>query len=451
MTILINFPLGAETNVSILTSIVREYSSYLSGLDKNRNDFMLGQLLLSAIGIVALKMQKDFGPVLLASLKPVMEKAGHPDFTSAGVSALESIAAALGLHSVAELLENNADYFAPQLSVQLRNINRYPRAIDLLRALLLLSDIGMDRWLERMVQQALKGLDKNHLVRALPYVQVLELYCKAAHNTRPAGPACAKPLSRTTEEIAQEEIRRLAAFEAVYKSGEVSDDDGGEEMTKQVDEEPVDIIEDQVEDPLPPQVKLVGDIMDRCIQLLPQHQSQEDDLYASLLRAILFAIDILWPYENLFLPKVHQLWEPLRNQLNSSSPLKRRQALDVFVKLIQRCPDFIRDRAVKEALPSLINYLESQATASRSRSSHAHIASQAYKLQKSILSVTGSLVEYLDPHQQPLDSVIQTVAQYLHRRQTPEFQVLNQIINFFRLIFFFLLITIVYRNWPEII
>jgi hypothetical protein len=386
---------------------------------------MLGQLLLDAIGVTALKMQREFGPLLLTSLKSVMEKAGHPDFTSAGVSTLESIAKALGLQSVAYLLEKNADYFAPQLSVQLRNINRYPRAIDLLRALLLLSDIGMDRWLERMVHQALKGLDKSPLLRALPYVQVLELYCKAVYNVRPAGPACAKPLSKTAEEIAEEESRRMAAFEAVYKHDQLSDDEDDKltEEAKEVPEEPEDMIEDQVEEPLPPQTILVGDIMDRCIQLLPQHQSQEDDLYASLVRAILLSIDILWPNENLFLPKVHQLWEPLKNQLNSSSPLKRRQALDIFIKLIYRCPDFIRERAVKEVLPGLTTYLDSQATSSRSRSNHAHITSQAYKLQKAILAATGSLVEYLDPHEQPVEAVIQVVSQYLHCRQTPEFQV----------------------------
>ena len=417
--------LGADLNAPTLAAIVAEYSNYLTGLEKSRNDIMLGQLLLEAIGITALKMQHEFGPLLLTSLKPVMEKAGHPDFTSAGVSTLESIAKALDLKSVAHLLEKNADYFAPQLSVQLRNINRYPRAIDLLRALLLLSDIGMDRWLERMVHQALKGLDKSHLVRALPYVQVLELYCKAAYNVRPAGPACAKPLSKTAAEITEEESRRMAAFEAVYKNDQISDDEDEEmaEDAKEVPEEPEDMIDDEKEEPLPPQTNLVGDIMDRCIQLLPQHQSQEDDLYSSIVRAILLSIDILWPYDNFFLPKVHQLWEPLKNQMNSSSILKRRQALDIFVKIVHRCPDFIRERAVKEALPGLITYLESQATSSRSRSNNAHITSQAYKLQKAILAVTGSLVEYLDPHEQPLDAIIQAISQYLHCRQTPEFQV----------------------------
>ena len=54
--------LGADLNAPTLAAIVAEYSNYLTGLEKSRNDIMLGQLLLEAIGITALKMQHDFGP-----------------------------------------------------------------------------------------------------------------------------------------------------------------------------------------------------------------------------------------------------------------------------------------------------------------------------------------------------------------------------------------------------
>jgi len=246
----------------------------LTTLEANREDGILGQLLLSAIGDVALRMETKFSSILLPVLKPVLEKAGHPDFSQAGLSALESISKSLGLESVSALLEKNADYFAPQLSFQLRNIARYPRAIDLLRALLLLSDIRMDHWLERMVQQALKGLDKSHTVRALPYVQVLELYSRAAHRGRPAGPACAKPLARDEEAILEEQTRRMEEYDFFVKSSQPEDDD---KPMKEEEEE----TEEWVEEPVPPQVALVADILDRCTQLLPQ--CHDEQLYSSLM------------------------------------------------------------------------------------------------------------------------------------------------------------------------
>jgi hypothetical protein len=60
----------------------------------------------------------------------------------------------------------SADYYASRFQPQ--NIVRYPRAIDLLRALPILFDIRMEHLPERIIQHALKSLDKKHSLRALP-------------------------------------------------------------------------------------------------------------------------------------------------------------------------------------------------------------------------------------------------------------------------------------------
>lgn len=387
--------------------------------------------MLLVIGGVAFRMKVGFSTLLLTALKPVLEKAGHPNYREAGIQALQCMASALQLNSVSQLLEENADYFAPQLSFQLQNIFRYPRAIDLLRGLLLLSDIRMDHWLERMVQYALKGLDKSHSTRALPYVQVLELYSKAAHRTRAAGPATAKPLSKGEALSIEELARRISDYKANIKLSrsylEVNEDENAEDMTVQ---EPEQLEEEQNKDEgPPPQVTLMADILDRCVQLLPQ--SADDQLYSALMQSICLSIDVLSPHEDIFLPKVHLLWEPLRNQLLGSSPLKQRQAFDIFLSLVRRCPDFIRHRAVKEALPKLVSFLQSQAAASRGRSSRAHMAGQAYKLQKSILSSTATLVEFLDPPILEVSKIIQTVSLYLSNQQINELQVIFILLNVF--------------------
>lgn len=384
--------------------------------------------MLMAIGESAKKMQSDFSFMLLTALKPVLEKAGNPDFCEVGVRTLQRMTDALKLTSVSQLLEDNADYFAPQLSFQLQNILRYPRAIDLLRALLMLSDIRMDHWLERMVQHALKGLDKSHSLRALPYIQVLELYSKAAYNTRHAGPACAKPLAKcdalTREEIARRVADYKAEQSAWLKINEtlMKDDDKVDENVEECEElEPEPEEEPQKEEAPPPQVTLVGNILDRCIQLLPQ--STEEQLYVSLMKTIGLSIEVLSLHEDIFLPKVHQLWEPLKNQLFGTSHLKQRQALEILLSLIRRCPDFIRHRVVTDALSKLVAFLESQATASRGRSSRAHTASQAYKLQKSTLCAMPTIVEFLDPPILLVGKIVQTISLYLSNQQISELQV----------------------------
>jgi len=414
----------------VLTTIIREYSSYLTHLtNETQNDIILGQLMLLLIGEAAIRMRTDFSSMLLTVLKPVLEKAGNPEFCEAGIRSLQCMADALRLSSVSKLLEENADYYAPQLSFQLRNIIRYPRAIDLLRALLMLSDIRMEHWLERMVEHALKGLDKSHSLRALPYVQVLELYSKAAHNTRPAGPACAKPLSKGEALDEEELVLRIVDYKANIKLSETYlETNEEEEICDTNAEEPEQIDDSEQEEkekaiPPPPQITLVADILDRCTKILPQ--TTEEKLYASLMRTIYLSVEVLSSHEDIFLPKVHKLWEPLKNQLLGTSHLKQRQALEIFLSLVRRCPDFIRHRAVKEVVPKLVIFLQSQATASRGRSSRAHIASQSYKLQKSVLSAMATLVEFLDPPVLDVGEIVQVICLYLSNQQISELQVCN--------------------------
>ena len=96
-------------DLPVLSTVIREYSSFLTQLtNENKNDILLGQLMLMAIGEAAKRMQTDFSSMLLTALKPVLEKAGNPDFCEAGVQSLQCVADALALPSISQLLEDNA-------------------------------------------------------------------------------------------------------------------------------------------------------------------------------------------------------------------------------------------------------------------------------------------------------------------------------------------------------
>ncbi|XP_057368022.1 TELO2-interacting protein 1 homolog [Daphnia carinata] len=413
---------GAKLDPTAFTTVIKEYSTCLTHLTtESKTDIIVGHLMLLVIGELAVRMGKDFSPLLITALKPCLEKAGNPEFCEVGIRSLQRMAEALQLSTVSQLLEENADYYAPQLSYQLQNIVRYPRAIDLLRALLMLSDIRMDYWLERMVQHALKGLDKNHSLRALPYVQVFELYAKAALKAKPAGPDCAKPLSKGEAISVEEVARRIADYKANIKLtetfSEANDEDDAEEA-EEIMEAEVEQVTDVISPP--PQVNIVADILDRCTKILPQ--CEEEQLYAALMKTICLSVEVLSSHEDVFLPKVHKLWEPLKNQLLGTSHLKQKQALEVFLSLVRCCPDFIRHRAVREVVPKLVTFLQNQANASRGRSSRAHIASQAYKLQKSALSAMGTIVEFLDPPVLEVVRIVQAISLYLSNKQVSELQ-----------------------------
>ncbi|KZS12403.1 TELO2-interacting protein 1 [Daphnia magna] len=414
---------GANVDPPVFTTVIKEYSTCLTHLSAgSKTDIIVGHLMLLVIGELAVRMGNDFSPLLITALKPVLEKAGNPEFCEAGIRSLQRMAKALQLSTVSQLLEENADYYAPQLSYQLQNIVRYPRAIDLLRALLMLSDIRMDYWLERMVQHALKGLDKNHSLRALPYVQVFELYSKAALKAKPAGPACAKPLSKGEAVSVEEVAQRIAEYKANIKLTETcfeTENEVDAEEAEEIREFEVEQLKEEVISP-PPQVNIVADILDRCTKILPQ--CIEEQLYAALMKTICLSVEVLSSHEDVFLPKVHKLWEPLKNQLLGTSHLKQKQALEVFLSLVRCCPDFIRHRAVREVIPKLVAFLQNQANASRGRSSRAHIASQAYKLQKLALSAMATVVEFLDPPVLEVVGIIQAISLYLSNKQVSELQ-----------------------------
>ncbi|KAI9562923.1 hypothetical protein GHT06_010379 [Daphnia sinensis] len=413
---------GANVDPPVFTTVIKEYSTCLAHLTGgSKTDIIVGHLMLLVIGELAVRMGKDFSPLLITSLKPVLEKAGNPEFSEVGIRSLQRMAAALQLSTVSQLLEENADYYAPQLSYQLQNIVRYPRAIDLLRALLIVSDIRMEYWLERMVQHALKGLDKNHSRRALPYVQVFELYSKAALKAKPAGPACAKPLSKGEAVSVEEIAQRIAEYKTNIKLTETcleTDDEDDAEDAVEIREPEVETVKEVISPP--PQVNIVADILDRCTKLLPQ--CTEEQLYVALMKTICLSVEVLSSHEDVFLPKVHKLWEPLKNQLLGTSHLKQKQALEVFLSLVRCCPDFIRHRAVREVIPKLVAFLQTQANASRGRSSRAHIASQAYKLQKLALSAMATVVEFLDPPVLDVVRIIQAISLYLSNKQVSELQ-----------------------------
>jgi hypothetical protein len=167
----------------------------------------------------------------------------------------------------------------------------------------------------------------------------------------------------------------------------------------------------------------VADILDRCTKILPQ--TTEEKLYVGLMQTICLSVEVLSSHEDIFLPRVHTLWEPLKNQLLGTTHLKQRQAFEIFISLVHRCPDFIRHRAVKEVVPKLVAFLQSQANASRGRFSRAHIASQSFKLQKSVLGALAILVEFLDPPVLDVCKIVQVVSLYLSNQQIPELQVCN--------------------------
>ena len=426
---------GGTKNISTLTAAAREYAEMLSNLENTKSNVLMGLLLLKCTCSVALAMNEDFSPLLLYTLRPLLEKAGDTYFTEEAMSVLETIADVLHYASASRLVEANLDYFAPQISFQLRNILRYPKAINLLRALLLFSNLEMDQWLEHIVFQALKGLDQSHSAgtRALPYIQVLEMYCRSVH--RKYKDASRSKKNRNTPDMNHENnlIEKCRHYHQDFTSSRSFNDETEvgakeEEKLENEDEQLPDDPED-MEEESPKYVSLVASILERCSQILPQ--SREECLDLALLETIQAAVAVLLPHENILLPQVHQLWDPLRFQLlQSNSFLKQRQAFDILALLIRSCPDFLRQRVISDIFSQILAFLQRQSSASRIRSHwKAYTMTQSYKFQKVLLEQLAMLVTLMDVPILEASKALQILSVYLSSHQVPELQVKNSHAN----------------------
>lgn len=414
----------AEKDAACLRFVVKNYASALTEMETNRENRTFGRLMLQCIAKVARIMKDNFQDLLLVSLRPVLEKAGHHDYSSAASITLQAMADSLNVSSVSQLVESNYDYFAPQLSFQLCNIIRYPRAIDLLRALLNFPQIHVNQWLGHIVHQALKGLDQSHNTLPLPYVQVLELYCRAAGRRHAKQPEKQGNKHRNREMSFRELTDKFIEYRKNYEKSLCFTDDVEEvDAVEMNDEMNPEVSAQEKKEAIPEEVSLVSAILERCIKLLPQSDKQET-LYYVLMETIRLSVAVLSPFENVILKKVHQLWSPLKYQLSSNCHLKQRQAFELLATLSHMCPDFLRQRVLTEVTINHLDFLRKEADNSRrSRNWKAHMLTQTYKLQKNMLKEYAPLMVSMQVPVLQVSQVLQVFSLYLNRHQIPELQV----------------------------
>jgi hypothetical protein len=95
------------------------------------------------------------------------------------------------------------------------------------------------------------------------------------------------------------------------------------------------------------------------------------------------------------LPVAHILWDALvaRFQDNYNVVFK---AISCILLMAECCGDFLRSRTVKQILPRLIQFINSQRKNSSNKPLNcAHLLSLEYRLQSKILSSVGALCRYL--------------------------------------------------------
>ncbi|XP_006874792.1 PREDICTED: TELO2-interacting protein 1 homolog [Chrysochloris asiatica] len=394
---------------------------------------------LEGIGHFAYALGNDFRMLLMSVLYPILEKAGDQTLLirQAATRAMVGVCHACGYNSVQHLINQNSDYLVNGISLNLRHLAQHPHTPKVLEVMLKNSDASLLPLVADVVQDVLTTLDQFYDQRATSFVSVLHALLAAlaqwfpdtqqlpeqslgkegSHlSQRPA--TLKKGLENTTTDEDIEQFLLNYLKEKDVADGNVLDfDDDEEEPTAppKVDESDT---QPDVEPPLPMQIQIAKDVLERCIHLL---SDQNLKIRLKMLDVLDLCVVVLQSHKNQLLPLAHRVWPSLVHRLTNDDPLAVLRAFKVLRTLGGKCGDFLRSRFCKDVLPKLAGSLVTQAPISaRAGPVYSHML--AFKLQLAVLQGLGPLCESLELGEGDLNKVADACLIYLSAKQPVKLQ-----------------------------
>lgn len=397
---------------------------------------------LEGIGHFAYALGTDFRLLLMSALYPVLEKAGDQTLliSQAATSAMMDICHACGYDSLQHLINQNSDYLVNGISLNLRHLSLHPHTPKVLEVMLRNSDASLLPLVADVVQDVLATLDQFYDKRAASFVSVLHALLaalaqwfpdtgdlgqppeqsigeKGSHlSQRPATPGKGFEKPTTAEDIEQFLLHYLK--EKDVADGNVSDSDNEEEEPSDLPTVDENDTNADVEQPLPVQIQIATDVMERCIHLLSDRSLK---IRLKVLEVLDLCVVVLQSHKNQLLPLAHRTWPSLVHRLTNDDPLAVLRAFKVLRTLGGTCGDFLRSRFCKDVLPKLAGSLVTQAPVS-AKAGPVYSHTLAFKLQLAVLQGLGPLCERLDLGEGDLNRVADACLIYLSAKQPVKLQ-----------------------------
>ncbi|XP_049555948.1 TELO2-interacting protein 1 homolog isoform X2 [Orcinus orca] len=397
---------------------------------------------LEGIGHFAHALGKDFRLLLMSALYPVLEKAGDQTLliSQAAISTMMDICQACGYDSLQQLINQNSDYLVNGISLNLRHLSLHPHTPKVLEVMLQNSDASLLPLVADVVQDVLATLDQFYDKRTTSFVSVLHALLTAlaqwfpdadhlgqlqeqsvgeegSHlSQRPASLEKGLENTTTAEDIEQFVLNYLK--EKDVADGNVSGFDNEEEEQSDPPEVDENDTDPSVQPPLPVQIQIATDVMERCIHLMSDKNLK---IRLKVLDVLDLCVVVLQSHKNQLLPLAHRAWPSLVHRLTNDDPLAVLRAFKVLRTLGGKCGDFLRNRFCKDVLPKLAGSLVSQAPIS-ARAGPVYFHTLAFKLQLAVLQGLGPLCERLDLGEGDLNKVADACLIYLSAKQPVKLQ-----------------------------
>ncbi|XP_077470182.1 TELO2-interacting protein 1 homolog [Stigmatopora argus] len=384
---------------------------------------------LEGVACFAQALGENFRPLLMASLYPLLEKAGEETLlvSQAALDATRDVSRACGYPSLKELINENSDYLLNDISLNLQRLGQHPQAPRVLTVMLAHSDRTLLPLVSDIVQDVLMALDLSYDHASSLFCSVLHALMKALARWFPLTSTVSKVSARSNQTSTDQEVFDIRQFLLDYRKqkelaeGIGIDQDDSDDLEipppGQFDDNDDDASPD-VKAELPTHLNITKDVMERCIHLL-----SDANLWLRLkaLDVLELCVSVLSERENELLPMAHQCWPALLQRLTADDPLAVLRAFRVLCTLGHTCGDFLRRRVSKEILPKLSSSLAQQAPIS-AKAGPIYTHTLAYKLQLAVLKGLGSLCQSLDLAEADLDVVCDACLPYLSCRQPVKLQ-----------------------------
>ncbi|XP_076015467.1 TELO2-interacting protein 1 homolog [Genypterus blacodes] len=423
---------NSRTNTNplrVVPSSVRSLSSTSSTSTIHQLNSNIWQLCIQLEGIAyfAQALGRDFRPLLMSSLYPVLEKAGEETLlvSQTALGSMWDISHSCGYACLKELINENSDYLLNDISLNLQRLSLHPQAPRVLAVMLTHSDLSLLPLVKDMVQDVLMALDLSYDHTAALFCSVLHAVMKALVRWFPS--TCSRTdetHKQTCSDLKDFNIRQFLLDYRKQKElaegiGIEEDDTEDLEVPPPTEcEDAVDVNGPDVKAELPSHLSITKDVMERCIHLLSDPSLR---LRLKVLDVLELCVCVLKESENELLPMAHRCWPALLQRLTADDPLAVLRAFRVLCTLGDTCGDFLRRRVSKEVLPKLSSSLARQAPIS-AKAGPVYTHTLAYKLQLAVLQGLGSLCQRLDLGEEDLDAVCEACLPYLSCRQPIKLQ-----------------------------
>ncbi|XP_071767251.2 TELO2-interacting protein 1 homolog [Centroberyx gerrardi] len=382
---------------------------------------------LEGMACFAQALGRNFRPLLMTSLYPILEKAGDETLlvSQAALGSMWGISEACGYASLKELINDNSDYLLNDVSLNLQRLSLHPQAPRVLTVMLAHSDPSLLPLVGDIVQDVLLALDLSYDHTAALFCSVLHALMKALARWFPSSPDKSGESAGPRKSSTDQEVFNVRQFLLDYRKQKelaegigVEEDDTDDPVLPPPTECDEDVDGPDVKAELPPHLSITKDVMERCIHLLSDPSLS---LRLKVLDVLEVCVCVLSERENELLPMAHRCWPALLQRLTADDPLAVLRAFRVLCTLGESCGDFLRSRVSKEVLPKLSSSLARQAPVS-ARAGPVYTHTLAYKLQLAVLQGLGSLCLRLDLAEADLDAVCEACLPYLSCRQPIKLQ-----------------------------